>query len=787
VTVLAFGIGGTSAIFSLVNTLLLKPLPIPEPDRLVVLTTNQGESDVDLAASPAMFAHWRRQTDVLRNVAAFNFNVMNYAATNATEQWQSVEASAELFRAFGIRILRGRAFSTEEDLPNGPRVAVISEGLWKRRFAADPQMLGRKISLNGAPYIVVGIAAGSPVLEDFEASTPTDVYVPFQLDPNSGDQGVFFEVVARLQPRITLVQAKARLQASTSAYRARFPDGLGPKRTFGAAPLRNALVGDARRLLLILLGAVGLVLLIACANVANLLLVRAAERRREFAIRVAIGAGRGAIIRGLLTESLVLSGLGGIFGLLLGLAGMRALVSAHITALPMVGGRGEALSMDWRVTGFAIAVSLLTGIVFGLFPALEASRVDLQSLLRNGLGRPAMRARALLVISEVSLAVVLLVGSALLLRSFSALYAVNRGFDSSNVLSLDMLLTGPKYSQSANVWETIRTGLDRVGAVPGVVAAAETNSVPLQGDYEESFTIAEEPPIEGKDGTGWAAVSPGFFDVFRIPLKRGRTFTGRDDAGAPQVAVINEKMARQYWKDRDPLQSRIVIGRGEWQEKQRQIVGIVGDVRDLSLDVPPRPIMYVPTAQLTDKETALYAQIAASSWVVRTQLESRALIPAVREQLRQATGLPAGEAHTMDQILRISTNRQRLNMLLMTIFGITALLLAAIGIYGLMAYTVEQRTQEIGIRLALGAQVSEVRNMVARQGMRLAFAGTGIGVAGAWALARLLDRFLFGVQARDPLVFVAVPAVLLLVALGATWFPARRASRMNLADSLRYD
>jgi putative ABC transport system permease protein len=270
-------------------------------------------------------------------------------------------------------------------------------------------------------------------------------------------------------------------------------------------------------------------------------------------------------------------------------------------------------------------------------------------------------------------------------------------------------------------------------------------------------------------------------------VKRGRTFTDRDDAAAPQVVVINEKMARQYWKDRDPLRSRIVIGRGEWREPERQIIGIVADVRDQGLDLLPRPMMYVPTAQLTDKQTAQFAQIAASSWVVRTQSQPLALVPAIREQLRQATGLQTGEAHTMDQILRISTNRQRLDMLLMTIFGIAALLLAAIGIYGLMAYMVEQRTREIGIRLALGAQSSEVRNMVARQGMSLALAGIVIGIAGAWALARLLDRFLFGVKARDPLVFVTVPIVLCLVALAATWFPARRASRMNPVDSLRYE
>jgi putative ABC transport system permease protein len=800
VAALALGIGATTAIFSVVNTVLLRPLPVPDADRLVLLmslgVSDNGATDVEAVASPAKFEFWRGQSSVLQDVSAFNAVVVNYTGGQVVEQLHSMQASADFFRCFGIRLLRGRSFTQEEDSPEGPRVVVIGKELWARRFASDPQALGKTISLNGEAYTVVGIAGNAVGVREFGPAP--DVYVPFRFDPNTTDQGNFFVPAARLKPGVTLEQAKARLKASVGEFRAKFPNALGPKDGFSVASFREALVGDIRPLLWVLLGAVGLVLLIACANVANLLLVRATGRRREIAIRTAIGAGRGRMIRQLMTESVLLSFAGGALGLLLGFAGIRALLAVNTAGLPMVGDNGTAVGIDWRVAGFAIAVSLGTGIVFGLFPAIQGSRVDLNSVLkessgRSGTGLRQNKARAVLVISEVSLAVVLLVGSALLIRTFVALYKVERGFETKNVVTMQMSLTGPKFVKSIDVENTIRDGVERIRALPGVVAATATCCIPLEGGDDLKFDVIGRPPAglsSGRD-VGWVRISPGYFEVFKIPLKRGRTFTEKDDNKSQPVVMINERMAKQYWKGGDPLKDRIVLGKGVMKELEgepaRQIIGIVGDVRDQGLDNEPRPTAYVPQAQLPDALNAWLVRQTPMVWAVRTRMEPHSLVPAIQEQLRQATGLSVTEVQSMDMVVSSSIGRQRFNMLLMAVFGSAALLLAAIGIYGLMAYTVEQRTREIGIRLALGAEASQVRNMVVRQGMSLALAGVVVGLGAAWALARLIESLLFGVKGRDPIVFVAVPVVLSVVALVAVWLPAIRASRVNPIDSLRYE
>jgi predicted permease len=635
-----------------------------------------------------------------------------------------------------------------------------------------------------------------------EYGPASEVYVPLQIDPNTNDQGDLFDVVARLKPGVTLIQAQARLQASAADYRVKFPKELGPKDSFTAKLYREKLVGDARPLLLILLGAVGLVLLIACANVANLLLVRAVGRKREIAIRTAIGAGRGRVIRQLLAESVLLSFAGGALGLLLGYGGIRALLAVNTADLPMVGKGGTEVNIDWRVMGFTLAVSLVTGIVFGLFPALQSARTDLNSVLKDSSGRWGTgvrhnKARAVLAIAEVSLAVVLLVGSALLIRSFAALYAVDLGFETKNVVTMGVLLAGPKYSKSVELADTVRSGLERLRALPGVVAAGTTCCLPLaQGNYSLNFDIVGRPPatLSSSQDVGWATVSPGYFDVFKIPVKRGRAFTDRDDNKSPAVVVINERMAQQYWKDTDPLGERIVIGQETGinqfkDEPMRQIIGIVGDVRDEALDSKPHPVMYVPQAQLPDAVNQLFFPLLPMEWIVRTQGEPRALIPSIQEQVRQATGLPVpvNDLGSMDQVVWAQTGRQRFSMLLMTVFGCAALLLAAIGIYGLMAYTVEQRTQEIGIRLALGAEARQFRNVLVGQGMSLALAGMVIGLGAAWGVSRLMESLLFGVKPRDPIVFAAVPVVLGAVALLSVWLPAKRALRVDPAVALRHE
>ena len=489
---LALGIGATTAIFSIVNAVLLKPLPVFDSDRFVMLmstwVTDTGERQSFSDASPAKFEHWRAQSSVIQDVSAFLPGVLNYTGGDLVEQWPSMRASANFFRCWGIRIVRGRTFTTEEDLPNGPRVALISQDLWTWRFARDPQILGKTISLNGELYPVIGILADSPGLLEF--GSPPVVYLPFQLDPHSSDEGDYFKVVARLKPGVTLEEAQARLQASAGEYRAKFPHTLvGPKEGFIAPLFREALVGDVRPSLMILLSAVGLVLLIACSNVANLLLVRATGRRQEIAIRFAIGAGRGRMIRQLLTESVLLSLIGGALGLLLGYSGVRALLAVNTADLPLVGQNGSAVNIDWRVMGFGLAVSLVTGIVFGLFPALQGSRVDLNSSLKEGGGRSGSglrqnKARTALVVSETSLAVILLVGSALLIRSFVALHRVDRGFETKNVVTLRTSLAGPKYLKSLGTADMIRSGVQHLRALPGVAAASATCCVPLvQGFY----------------------------------------------------------------------------------------------------------------------------------------------------------------------------------------------------------------------------------------------------------------------------------------------------------------
>jgi predicted permease len=455
--------------------------------------------------------------------------------------------------------------------------------------------------------------------------------------------------------------------------------------------------------------------------------------------------------------------------------------------------------VDWRVLFFAFAVALGTGILFGLIPALQSARTDLTTTLKESSGRSGTgfrqnKARSILVVTEVALALVLLIGSALLIRTAIALTRVDPGFDASNVLTMRMSLAGPQYQSSQTVDLLIRNGLERVRALPGVVEASATCCVPLQGGYGLPFTIVGRPvdgpgPYHG--GGGWMTVAPKYFEVFKIPVKRGRSFDQRDDGTAPPVVIVNEAMARQFWAKGDPLTERLVIGRGVMREfageRERQIIGVVGDTRDGGLNSQPGPMMFIPQAQVPDPVNVLNLRLSPVAWVVRTQTEPLAMSNAIQEQLRQATGLPVSDVRSMSQVVSLSISRQKFNMWLMTVFGCSALLLAAIGIYGLMAYSVEQRTQEIGIRLALGAQASNVKNMVVRQGMVLAIVGVAIGLAAAFGLARFIAAFLFGVDRWDPLVFAGVPAVLTLVALVAVWFPARRASRVDPMVALRYE
>ena len=793
VAALTLGIGTNTAIFSVVNSVLLKPAPFPHPDRLVLFvnTSPQGSGP---GASPTKFQHWREQSSVVEDVAAFRTGVVNLTVGGFPEQLQSAQVSADYFRLFGATPMRGRTFTPQEDLPHGEKVVVLSHGFWSRRFAADPQIIGKTISLGGDPYVVIGIIAPGFDFRDF--GLPPDVWVPFQLDPNPTDQGHYFTAAGRLKPGVTLEQAKARLKLSAEDFRRKYPTALGANQGFGVEPVREALVSNVRSSLLVLVGAVSLVLLIACANVANLLLARAVGRRREIAIRAAIGAGRGRIIRQLLTESVLLSVAGAVAGAVLGVVGIRALLSVNTANLPRVGREGSLVVVDWRVLAFTILAAVLTGVLFGLIPALQASRPDLSATLKESGGRSATglrhnKARTILVVGEVALAVVLLVGSALLIRTSLALGVVKPGFDGDNVLTMRMSINGPQFNKSAAVEQLVRNGVERLRGIPGVLVASATCCVPLEGGYGLPFLVMGRPLTDGPfhGGGNWQTASPGYFDVFKIPVQRGRAFTDRDISGSPQVVVINQAMARKFWPNSDPMSDKIWIGKGVMPqlatETPRQIIGVVGDIRANGLNNDPAPTMYIPQAQVPDAINALNARLTPLKWIVRTRGNPLSLSGAIQEQIRQASGLPVSDVRTMDEVVSRSTSRQRFNMLLMTVFGSAALFLAAIGVYGLMAYTVQQRTQEIGIRLALGAGTGNVRKMVVFQGMRLALVGVAIGIGAALGLTRLIATFLFGVNAKDAAVFTSVAVLLSVVSLLAVWVPARRATRIDPVIALR--
>jgi putative ABC transport system permease protein len=794
---LAVGIGANTAIFSVVNTVLLKPLTYPDPGRIVLflVTTPAGPS---YGASATKFNVLRRQTQAFEEICAYEYQGVGLNLTGGAdpEQIHGIRVSAGYFRLLGAPVAQGRTFTAEEDRPHGGRVLVLSYGLWQRRFGGDPRMAGKTISLSGAPYTVVGVLGPG---FNTELDSPPDVWLPFQIDPGSADHAQYFNVVGRLKRGVTPGMANAQLGLASDEFRRKYPNIMGPRDRFSVEPFGDSLVSDVRPSLLVLAGAVSFVLLIACANVANLLLVRATGRKREIAVRAALGAGRWRIIRQLLTESLVLSIAGGALGLALGAAGVRALLALNPVDIPRIGEHGAAVAMDWRVLEFTVFVSLATGVLFGLIPALGVSRADLSATLKEGGGRAGTglrqnRTRALLVVSEVALALVLLVGAALLIRTFVALRRVDPGFDAHNILTMRMSVTGSRFEKTSGVSRLLRDGLERVEALPGVVRAGAAYSLPLEGHFGIPFNIVGRAPGNARyDGRGWMSVSPGYFDIFKIPVLRGRVFNERDDAGAGGVAIVNQALARKYWAGypagRDPLADRVILGVGygpEFEEPARQIIGVVGDVHDFGLNHNPQPVVYVPMAQVTDGITELAARALSIVWIVRTRAAPRALGAAIERELREASGgLPVAQVRTMEEVVSQSTAREDFNMTLLTIFGCAALLLAAIGIYGLMAYAVEQRRQELGIRMALGAATVHVRNMIVWQGMRLALAGVVVGVPAALALTRLLENFLFGVKAWDALVFVSVPVLLSAVALLAVWAPAVRATRIDPAEALR--
>jgi putative ABC transport system permease protein len=798
IVALALGIGASTAIFSLLSAVLLRPLPFPEPERVVIFRTtgDYGGSP----ASPAKFNFLRDQTRTFQDISAFRFGVSIFDDGSNSERVPSAQVSADFFRLFGIPPIEGRTFLTQEDVPGGGRVVVLSHRMWMRWFGGDRSAIGKTIPLNGERYQVIGIltpsADGEAFPDGWQSEGTADVWLPIQIDSASKDDSEYFTAAGRLRPGVTLAMAKAQMPVLAQQFRRRFPGDLtmGPKNGFAILPIREMLSGDIGEELWILAGAVGFVLLIACANVASLLLMRATGRKREVAIRAAMGASRGRIVRQLLTESVMLSTIGGALGLIVGMIGIRWLLTMSPGNIPHIGENGSAVTADWRVLGFSLLVALGTGVVFGMFPALEVSRVDLNEALkasgrRSGFGYRQSKIRSFLVTSEVMLALVLLTGAGLLIRTLVTVRSMNPGFDTNNVLAIQMSLNGPRFQKAAAVSALVRDSLERIRALRGVIAAAHTCCLPLTGSDIDGAVVIVGRPVSNLSHE-WAravTVSPDYFDVLKIPLLRGRMFTDRDKSGAEPVVMINDAMARRFWRGTDdPLRASL-----EFEDlpglPPRRIVGVVASAREIALTAEPQATVYFPVAQTPDSANT-YILRTPVAWVIRTELSSHALSSAIQRELMQASGgVPLGKVRLMNEVLRDSTADRSFEMLLLSIFAGAALFLAAIGIYGLMAYAVEQRTQEIGVRMALGAESNDVRNMVVWQGMRLALAGVGMGMAAALVLRRVMENLVWGVDATDPVVFLSVPLVLSGVALLAVWIPARGASRTDPVEALRQE
>jgi putative ABC transport system permease protein len=786
VIALALGIGANTAIFSVVNALLLKPLPYKDAERLVLIWHTYPKLNLDQASvSAPSYIEYRDMTGSFEQVATATSWSVNLTGVGEPERLQGARVSYNLFTTVGVQPIAGRGFLAEEDQPGKNRVAVLSYGLWQRRFGGDPGLVGQTITLDGNTYYVIGIMPkGFVFMIDVDLFTPI-AFTPEQLAAtNHGNE--YLVCVARLNPGVAFGQAAAEMNTLADQLRPQF---YGPNWGISVVPLREQLVGSFRTALFILLAAVGCVLLIACANVANLLLARASARHKEIAVRTALGAGRSRIVRQLLTESVLLASLGGAFGLVLAFVGIRLLVLGvpeDITGF-LVGWKD--IGINAPVLGFTLAVSMLTGVIFGLVPAFQASNPDLNESLKEGArggteGRHRNFVRSTLVVIEVVIAMVLLVCAGLLIRSFMRLQQVTPGFNPSNVLTMQLSLPRSKYGENQQIASFFEQVVQRVQALPGVSSAAVGNNLPMGNDnWNASFAVEnlqvgpDEPSPHGDPHM----ISPDYFQAMGIPLLRGRFFTEGDSKDSLPVAIIDETLAGQYWPDQDPVGHRIAAffdgprGQLHW----RQIVGVVGHVKQYGLDGKTKVQYYFPQSQRPERDTYL---------IVRTTSESKGMTAAVRSAVESIDkDQPIYRVMTLEQIVSNSVVQKRFSMFLLGIFAAVALVLAAVGIYGVMSYAVTQRTHEIGIRMALGAQRKDVLALVVRQGMVMTLIGVGIGLAGAFAATRVMASLLFGVGAHDPLTFAAISLLLGGVALIASFIPAIRATKVDPMIALRYE
>ncbi len=775
---LALGIGANTAIFSVVNAVMLRQLPFTGADRLVRLNESNPERGwPTFSASHPNFLDWRTRNQTFEALAATSGASFNLKAGQDVEVVRGAVITADFLPVLGVSPVLGRNFLPEEDRPGGnTRVALITHGFWQRRFGGDPSVVGKTLTINDNPFTVVGVLP-----ESFNWGTRNELFAPLAPDParSRGDHRLL--VIGRMKPSVTLERALADLNTIAQQLAQQYPESNKGWSVTGQKFFDWIVPEQSRRALLVFAGAVIFVLLIACSNVANLLLARAAARQKELAIRVALGAGRARIIRQLLAEALLLALVAGGLGLLIAVWTVEALKTMNPTTLP----RLDELSVDGRVLAFSLLISLVTGVLFGLFPALQASRPDLNETLKEG-GRSGggasgrQRVRGALVIAEVALSVALLIGAGLLLRSFAKLQDVKPGFEPGNLLTLRISLPRNRYRENAECWNFYTRLLQETKALPGVQDVALTSLVPLGGGG-----TAGQVEIPGKptapDGSlpssAWRIISPGYLRTLGIPL-RGRDFDERDTAESQPVTIISEDMARRYWPGEDPIGKPVVLR--SLGNKTFTIIGVAGDVRSSGLDNEPGPVAYAPTA--------IAATWATFQLVVRTRTEPMAQTPAVRAILRSIdANVPVYDIQTIEQLLYDSLGSRRFNMFLLGSFAAVALLLASVGLFGVMAYLVSQRTHEIGVRLALGARPRDVFRLVIGRGMLLTLIGAGVGLVAAFGLARFLETLLFQVRPTDALVFTVAPVVLLVVALLACYIPARRAMKVDPMVALRYE